>query len=178
VALVGRRLGGPNLSRAAATLCKSLGDWRPYVRANALSGLWLLGRRCDSGAPERDLLAQDPSQAVREAAARLLFFGSAAADAGKRPEDARALARCVAEDKSGLVADACGAAAAVPQGDDPVVVFIVPDGQSSPVPRAAFSIVRADGLIRSGIADRRGVVFERAAPKGILALTVPAALAM
>jgi hypothetical protein len=37
--------------------------------------------------------------------------------------------------------------------------------------------MRADGLIRSGRADRRGAIFERAAPAGELRLIVPGPLA-
>jgi len=57
---------------AVAWLCKALGDFRSYVRANALAGLGLLEARCDKGAEERRLLAQDPSEIVRQQAARLL----------------------------------------------------------------------------------------------------------
>jgi hypothetical protein len=178
VALVGRRLGGTDRSRARSALCSSLGDWRPYVRANALAGLALLATRCEGGARERDLLAQDRSDAVRRAAARLLFLVAATADDVGAGEDARALSRCAAEDKSGMVAGACSGATPLPEQGEPVVVFVVPDGQTSPVPRAAFSLLRADGLLRSGLADRRGAVFERAAPKGTLSLAVPGALAL
>ncbi len=59
-----------------------------------------------------------------------------------------------------------------------VTVFVTPDGASGPVPRAPFALVVADGTIRAGLADRRGAVFEPAAPDGGLELTVPAALAI
>src|SRR5262249_18258337 len=36
----------------ARALCKAAGDFRPYVRTNALSGLGLLGARCSDGAHE------------------------------------------------------------------------------------------------------------------------------
>jgi hypothetical protein len=58
-----------------------------------------------------------------------------------------------------------------------VVIFVIPDGQSSPLAAAPFALQRADGLIRAGIADRRGAVFERYAPAGDLSLLLPAALA-
>jgi hypothetical protein len=45
------------------------------------------------------------------------------------------------------------------------------------MPLAPYSLQRADGLIRSGIADRRGAVFEHAAPQGQLRLVVPGPLA-
>ena len=58
-----------------------------------------------------------------------------------------------------------------------LLVFVVPDGKSFPVPQAPYALLRADGFIRSGRADRRGAIFERALPKGEVTLLVPAALA-
>ncbi|HKQ67847.1 MAG TPA: HEAT repeat domain-containing protein [Polyangiaceae bacterium] len=163
---------------ASATLCKATGDYRPYVRANAVSSLAMLGARCDNGEKERKLLAADRSEAVRKAVARMLSRAQLAQDPRAAvKDDARALARCVSEDKSGAVANACRAPFATPSKWAPVLVFVVPDGQSSPVAGAVYSLARADGLIRSGIADRRGAVFERAAPSGEVTLMVPAALA-
>ena len=162
-------------TRATATLCKALGDFRSYVRANALVGLAVLGSRCDGGQRERKLLAQDPSEVARQAAARLLRLSGSPGRPGK--EDAQALSRCLAEDKSGMVANACRVAAETPTQGSPIVVFVVPDGRSSPLPLAPYSLQRADGFIRSGIADRRGAVFEHAAPRGELRLVVPGPLA-
>jgi cellulose synthase operon protein C len=176
VALVAHGLS--DRSRAAGALCAALGDWRPYVRANALSGLGLLAKRCDDGKKERELLAHDPSEVVRAAAARLLVAAPVKAQGARSSDDPRALARCVADDQSGMVATICGAQAPLPNGNEPMVVFVVPDGRTTPMPRAPFSVLRADGLIRSGLADRRGGVFESAAPKGTLSLIVPGALAL
>jgi HEAT repeat protein len=124
-------------ARAAATLCKALGDFRSYVRANALSGLAVLGSRCDGGQIERRVLAQDPSEVARQAAARLLRVSEPSGRPSK--EDAQALSRCLAEDKSGMVANACRAPAEMPGRGSPVVVFVVPDGRSSPMPLAPYS---------------------------------------
>jgi hypothetical protein len=159
-------------ARATSTLCNALGDYRSYVRANALVGLGVLGSRCDRGQAERRLLTQDPSEVVRQAAARLLRGSPRASK-----EDAQSLSRCLAEDKSGMVANACRASGEPAERSSPVVVFVVPDGRSSPMPRAPYSLQRADGFIRSGIADRRGAVFEPAAPRGELRLLVPGPLA-
>jgi HEAT repeat protein len=158
---------------ATAWLCRALGDFRSYVRANALAGLSLLGARCEKGAEERKLLVQDPSEAVRYAAARVV----ARAAPGAEKDDARALARCVSDDKSGMVAAACRAQPAPTGGTAPSLVLVIPDGRASPLASAAYSLARADGLIRSGLSDRRGAVFEPAAPKGDLRLLVPAPLA-
>jgi HEAT repeat protein len=154
-------------------LCKSLGDFRSYVRANALAGLALLESRCDKGGEERRLLGQDPSEIVRYEAARLLSREGQLSS----KDDARVLARCVADDRSGMVAVTCRTRPPAAAESSPSVVFIVPDGRAAPLASAAYSMVRADGLIRSGLADRRGAVFERAAPRGDLRLLVPAALA-
>jgi HEAT repeat protein len=178
VALLGKTVSArePDAKvRATAALCKGLGDFRSYVRANALVGLGVLGSRCDGGKTERRLLAQDPSEVARQAAARLLRVSNTSEPPDK--DDARALSRCLAEDKSGMVANACRAAAETSDRGSAVVVFVVPDGRSSPLPLAPYSLQRADGFIRSGIADRRGAVFEHAAPRGQLRLVVPGPLA-
>ncbi|WP_437319305.1 HEAT repeat domain-containing protein [Sorangium sp. So ce385] len=170
------RAGQP--ARAAAALCGALADARPYVRANALAGLTVARARCD-GAAARDLLARDPAEAVRLAAADHLAQGGADADR-------RALARCASEDRNASVAGRCASAAspgAPPAGAEDVAVFVVPfdagrggSPRDAPVPRAPFALVRADGLLRLGVADRRGEVFERGAPRGPLRLAVPAPL--
>jgi len=162
-------------SRAVAALCKATGDFRSYVRANALAGLNLLAARCDDGGLERRLLSQDPSEMVRQAAARLILR---VPSTDRAKGDARALSRCVADDKSGLVANACRIAFSIPSESSPTLVFVVPDGKTSPTPLAAYSFLRADGLIRSGLADRRGAIFERACPRGEFRLVVPGALAL
>ena len=87
-----------------------------------------------------------------------------------------ALARCAAQDPSGRVALEC-AASASPQPLESVrdlAVLVVATGETAPAPQAPFSLVRADGLIRSGQSDRRGSVWEAAAPRGPLRLAVPA----
>ncbi|WP_437280813.1 HEAT repeat domain-containing protein [Sorangium sp. So ce375] len=178
------RAGQP--ARAAAGLCAALPDARPYVRANALAGLTVAGARCDGDAA-RDLLARDPAEAVRLAAADHL--GRSADD-----DDRRALTRCAAEDRNATVAGRCaraappGAPPATPPrapaaGAEDVVVFVIPfdagrggSARDTPAPRAPFALVRADGLMRLGVADRRGELFERGAPRGPIRLTVPAPL--
>jgi HEAT repeat protein len=164
--------------RGLTVLCKALGDFRSYVRANALAGLGIVGARCEKGASERRLLASDSSEVVRFAAARLLSRSARAGSQTFTKEDARALSRCVADDKSGMVANACRGSFEPPSSSESALVFVVPDGRSAPLPQASYSLLRADGLIRSGNADRRGAVFERAAPQGELRLLVPGPLAL
>jgi HEAT repeat protein len=161
-----------------AALCKALDDPRTYVRANVLGALTVAARRCGDGERERQLLVFDPSPVVRSGAARLVR-AVAAADAAA---DARALRRCRFDDRVGAVAAGCrerrAAEAPAPARDrvDPTLVFVVPDGRTAPAPRAPFALVRADGLMRLGIADRRGALFELRAPRGKVSLAVPATL--
>jgi len=51
-----------------------------------------------------------------------------------------------------------------------VEVYVVGDAGSAPRPRDAYAIELADGLIHAGNADRRGAVFDPAAPEGQLTL--------
>ncbi len=164
------------LGRAAArskapitsALCSGLSDARGYVRAAALGGLRLAAQRCEHGV-ERRLLLQDPFEPVREAAARLL--GSLSGDA----LDKRAIARCVSEDVSSRVAAVCENPLLEPtRAREPVTVFVVPAGESAPTARAPFALAFADGTLRLGLTDRRGAVYEPAAPHGVLELGVPA----
>jgi HEAT repeat protein len=161
---------------AREPLCAALLDPRAYVRANALSGLSLAGARCEP-ATARDLLARDPAEAVRLAAADALARGIARDGDKAEPADRRALARCASEDKNATVALRCQRPLGPVAGTEDVGVFIVPDGRSAPVARAPFALVRADGLLRLGTADRRGEIFELGAPRGMIRLAVPAPLA-
>jgi len=175
VAAIGRIVSRHKGADAQA-LCSSLDDGRTYVRANALAALAVASQRCDKGEKERGLLASDPAPQVRAAAAALLRKVPSQ-DAGA---DSRALRRCLFDDKNGSVAAECkerpAAASVRGPATEPIVVFVVPDGRSTPQARAPFALVMADGLLRFGIADRRGAVFEPAAPRGQVRLAVPATL--
>lgn len=160
--------------RAVPALCKALGDERSYVRANALAGLRVAGRRCGDGSVARSLVLEDRSPVARAAAAALLGSVKSA----KPALDQRVLAQCAAEDHNGRVAATCAAPPKLPKaGVEPVSVYVVPMGESEPAPRAPFALVRADGLMRLGLTDRRGEVFEVDAPRGYVSLAVPAPLA-
>lgn len=154
-------------------LCAALADERSYVRANGLAALRLANKRCTE--PEvRELLRADPSRVVRERAAALLV-NVRGADAA---QDEQALRRCVLEEPAGAVAAICKSApAALPVKTAEVTVLIVPAGESAPVPRAPFALRMPDGLVRLGLSDRRGAVYEHAAPVGDLSLMIPAQLA-
>jgi HEAT repeat protein len=160
-------------SKAPSTLCGLLADSRPYVRTNALAGLRALGRRCAHG-PERAVLVSDRFDLARATAARLVTTIAS-------PEaalDRAALTRCVDEDTSAEVAAACKAAVPIPDAKGVAVsVYVVPAGESLPLPIAPFALVRADGFVRLGITDERGSVYEHDAPRGVVRLAVPAPLA-
>jgi HEAT repeat protein len=158
-----------------SALCSVLADGRPYVRANALTSLGLAGQRCDAGVVE-GLLQRDRSEAVRLAAADHLWRLVAGTNA--IPENIRRVfARCVSEDRSAQVALQCTRPPERPMGTDDVLVFVAPAGADEPQSRAPYALVRGDGLIRMGMADRRGGLFEFGAPKGVIRLAVPAQLA-
>jgi HEAT repeat protein len=157
----------------SASLCAALTDERAYVLANALTGLRIARGSCPSSEPALWLLEQHASEEVRIAAGRLLREHWTEVGPG-------ALGRCASQDPSGRVALACAAATSTdplePAVPD-VSVLVVATGETTPAAEAPFSLVRADGLIRSGKSDRRGSVWEAAAPRGPMRLTVPAVFA-
>ncbi len=159
--------------RVEKSLCERLSDSRAYVRANAMGALRVVGARCAQDVEER-LLVEDRSDVVRRAAA-VLIASVASADTKR---DRRLLDTCAAEDTDSSVAATCANDPPKPgKLTEPVVVYVVPVGESSPISRAPFALVRADGLMRLGLADRRGAVFESDAPSGEVSLAVPAPLA-
>jgi len=172
LAAVARRSGKLEM---AESLCGALADDRAYVRAGALTGLRLAGVRCEGGGV-RHLLRRDSAWRTRLAAGRLLR-SQLSGDADDRDLDRRALRRCAVEDRDATVARFCTADALPPDGTHDVLVYVVPDGSTSPAGRAPFALVLADGSMRLGVADRRGALFELAAPGGVIELAVPAAQA-
>jgi HEAT repeat protein len=156
----------------AAPLCAALRNPLPYARANALASLANLAVRCDAESA-RSLLASDPAEVVRIAAARLI----SRVPAPDRDKDRLALGRCIDEDPSGDVAAACVAEAVpLPARNADVSIYVVPTGASTPVPLSPFALLRADGLARLGVTDRAGSVYEHDAPRGTVRLGIPAAL--
>jgi hypothetical protein len=164
------RVAARNKLGVERELCEALTDHRPALRESALSALRLLGKRCADGR-ERRVLSADRSPRARLAAALLLR------EVGGAPDDLRSLSRCVGEEVIGSVAAACaGAPSGSRGGRGEVLVFVVPAGETLPVPRAAFALVRPDGLTRHGSSDRRGAVCETAVPDGEIELATHAAL--
>lgn len=161
-------------SDVRTALCSALADGRPYVRANALTSLGLSGQKCDAGLAE-GLLQRDRSEAVRQAAADHLWNVYGATN--PIPENIRRLlGRCVSEDRSAQVAVQCSRASVRTTATDDILVFVAPAGVDEPRARAPYALLRGDGLIRMGMADRRGGLFEYGAPRGVIRLVVPAQL--
>lgn len=148
--------------------CPMLTDGRAAVRTNALVALSFVQGRCGDGRTERKLLADDPSDLVRAAAARAIASAPSA-------EDRAALDRCVSADRSGDVARLCrprpsAASSAAVGSPRAVTVFVVGETGASAKPRAPFLLEYEGGILRAGVADRRGATFEAAAPAGDVAL--------
>jgi HEAT repeat protein len=156
-------------ARALCPLAGGTANTRAYLRANALAGLALAGARCADGTTERAILAEDPSEDVRAAAALLLAHAPSA-------DDARALDRCARGDPSGLVATRCRARPAPPSRAHPTLVYVIAEGSAAPRPGSAYAMLMADGTIHVGNTDRRGAVFDPAAPEGDVTLRKPTAL--
>ncbi len=148
---------------SARTLCPLTADPRAEVRAAALAGLALASKRCGDGSVERRALRDDPSEDVRAAAARLIAGAPAAGDA-------RTLERCARSDPSGSVASQCRAGPHAAGKAHAVLVYVVAEAAALPRPGATYALQLADGTIRRGSTDRRGAVFEPAAPDGPIAL--------
>jgi HEAT repeat protein len=167
---IAARLQATDLAaRALCPLIRAADEQRASVRANALAGLWLGGARCGDGSAERRALAEDSSDDVRVAAARTLTRSPSA-------EDARALATCAHNDPSGAVAARCREAPAVPAARHPLLVYVVAEGTTTPRPGSSFALLMSDGLLHEGTTDRRGAVFDPAAPEGVVTLRGPTAL--
>jgi hypothetical protein len=175
--MIARSGPGPSGKPASASLCSGLSDARPYVRANAIGALSLTGGACEAASP-RDLLLRDPSEAVRLAAADAV--ARAVTKPGSKPADAdaRALVRCTAEDRNATVAERCAhpSSVATSGSTEEVAIYVVSDGHNVPEGRAPFALVLADGVVRLGVADRRGEIFETGAPSGTIRLGVPSPL--
>jgi hypothetical protein len=116
------------------------------------------------------MLADDPSEDVRAAAAAALYRMAS-------PEDLRVLERCARADPSGTVAARCRANVQPPAQAHATLIYVVPEGSNTPRPGAAYALLLADGTLRAGTADRRGAVFDPVAPSGIVRLRPASAMA-
>jgi HEAT repeat protein len=165
LARIAQREHGP----IATLACPLLGDDRALLRALALRALRLTRERC-AGGQETTALLRDRSEFVRKSAAALLR------DVSRGSADELSLTRSRDRDPSGAVAAECGQRPQPPTaaGRDPTLVIIIAAGQDAPSSSQPFALLRADGLVRLGVSDRRGQVFELA-PRGMLSLLEPVA---
>jgi HEAT repeat protein len=170
MARIAAAVGKPGAAAIGGAACPLLSDGRATVRANAAAALAGANARCGDGKIERRLLADDPSDLVRAAAARALT-------ASPTPEDRAALDRCVSTDRSAEVARLCrprtAAAAPPPRAPRAVTIFVVGESGAAAKPRAPFLLELDGGVLRAGVADRRGAAFEPQAPSGDVALRRP-----
>ncbi|CAN5505436.1 hypothetical protein BH09MYX1_BH09MYX1_46550 [soil metagenome] len=162
---IAARLKKPAL--ATEWLCPRIGAGHDYARANALVGLALSGARCGDGSEERRALEDDGSDDVRLAAALAITAAT------KDDADRHALDACTAHDRVAEVARRCSATYVPTTETLPVVVFVLGDVGIDAVARAPYALLLADGMLRVGLADRRGALFEPAAPRGALSLRRP-----
>jgi len=161
---------------AAQVLCATLLHPVAHQRTAALAGLRLMAARClasSSGTPrgqlEQQLLTLDSSVEVRHMALLLLL-------AVPVVSDARALVRCAYEESFLPLAEAC-ARRRVPLSSlptEPVSVVVTDRETEQARPEVPYALRRADGLLRHGVSDRRGTLFEPFAPTGAVALAPPA----
>jgi|GEM_PF-370831 len=168
LARIASSLGPPGQGAISAAACPMLVDGRATVRANALVALAAVRARCADGRAERTLLAEDSVDLVRAAAARAVASAPAPAD---RP----ALDRCVTQDRSAEVARVCrgrapNATTAESRPPRAVTVYVVGEAGAAARPRAPFLLEYEGGLLRAGVADRRGATFEAVAPAGDVTL--------
>jgi cellulose synthase operon protein C len=158
------RIAARHQGHIAAQACPRLAEPRPILRALALRALRLTAERCEHG-EELLALERDRADFVRQSAAVLLR------DVTRGRRDAEALARARDHDPSGAVAaESVARSPAPPDGVEPTVIVVIPAGEDVPKPAQPFALLRADGLVRLGTSDRRGQVFEVAAPRGALSL--------
>jgi HEAT repeat protein len=164
------RIASREHGQIADLACARLVDPRSgaMLRALSLRALRFNAERCPHG-EETSALSRDRVEFVRQSAAALVR------DVPRGSADEVALARARDRDPSGAVAAECDAPlAARPVGTDATVVVVIPPGDEVPRPAQPFALLRADGLVRLGISDRRGQLFEARAPHGPLSLLEPA----
>jgi hypothetical protein len=112
----------------------------------------------------------DAVDLVRANAARVV----AAAPNASTPDDRIALERCASTDRSAEVAKQCRPRPALqahaPKKLQAVTVFVVGENGGTAKPRAPFLLEYEGGILRAGVADRRGATFDPAAPAGEVVL--------
>lgn len=166
----------------APKLCELLEEPRAFVVWQALVGLRRLDSSCEPSSLRR-LVSNGKTPRIRGEAARLVSAGLSRRSQPEARLDELALARCAEEEKDADAARACierpiaKPTSGPAERSNDLVVFVVPGSGDEPMPRAPFTVVLPHGEARSGVADRRGAVFLRGLPDGLVSLAAPAALA-
>lgn len=170
IARFSMRFAPSGQAAVTSAACGLLADGRSLVRANALAALSFSHARCGDGQTERKLLTDDPTDVVRSAAARAIRGKTLDADKG-------ALDRCFSHDRSVEVAHVCRSREPerAPRPPRAVTMFIVGEAGAGAKPHAPFVVEYEGGILRSGIADRRGASFDPSAPAGDVSLRRSAA---
>lgn len=176
IARIALATGKGGAGAIAAAVCPLLSDARATVRANALAALAASSARCRDGRAERKLLADDANDLVRANAARVIAASfSSSSPATTNADDRTALERCASSDRSAEVAKHCrprvvATALLAPKKLQAVTVFVVGENGGTAKPRAPFLLEYEGGILRAGVADRRGATFDPAAPAGEVVL--------
>ena len=155
--------GARGRTRAGARSVPLAGDPRA-VRARERAGR-PGARRRRAAATGRAERAASPRTRARTCARRRRTLLSRAPSA----DDARALDGAPASDPSGAVAGAVPRAARPPARTQPALVYVVSEAGHRAAPGRAFAMLLADGTLHAGTTDRRGAVFDPAAPEGEIA---------
>lgn len=179
VARVAQSLGPAGAAVVGPLACPLLSDARATVRSNALVALSFTKAHCGDDELGRKLLLDDESELVRASAARALQATAAPTGEGTSKvtlANRTALERCAATDRNAEVARLCRAPLSPPTSNGSsaaravraVTVFVLGEPQNAAKPHAAYLLEYEGGVLRAGIADRRGATFDPAAPAGNL----------
>lgn len=161
------RIAARHDGRIGDVACPMLDSPRSLLRGLALRSLHLTAERCQKG-QELRVLERDRAEFVRQSAAALLR------DVPRGAADAAALVRARDSDASSAVAAESEARpSSKPDGVEATVVVVIAAGDDLPRSTQPFALLRADGLVRLGVSDRRGQLFEVRAPRGPLSLIEP-----
>ncbi len=171
-------LGGLAESKDLALLEAATRDRDVMVVVNAAAAVSRLSRRTgDSAQQALCLLLAHPHPYVRMNALFGLRSGAMPCSELVRAEES--LSDCADSESESGVLQPCGSRSRprLESGREPLTIQIIPVGSAKPEPEAPFAVNFSTGLVRAGIADRKGAVFEAQAVAGEVSLSVPAHLA-
>ncbi len=171
-------LGGLGESTDLAILGVATRDRDVMVVVSAAAAISRLSRRTGNiGQSALCSLLAHPHPYVRMNA--LLGLPREASPCSELVRAQESLTACSDSDPESGVLQSCvpQSGARLESGGEPLTVQIIPVGSGKPEPEAPFAVNFSNGLVRAGIADRKGAVFEAQAVPGQVSLLVPAHLA-